>query len=263
MRTLQESCSITQNTILNALDGLTEKDLIKVSDRGSVTQANEYRVIIPRASKTEAQGASKIDARRAVKTDATKQSIKKNNTTTYVIDCKPLISIGLTETHLKRIFEKGHLSQEQIQNSIEAFAFDLRKSQKVKSIKSSPISYFLGILLKGPYLPSAEFKKQAGSQVADEKMIGPSAEEIKSTQGLERRREILKKIVDREFQKWQSRLEQGQLQKIVLPIAQRSPHLTDIVLREHFEKTVLKISVSSLDEEGLKNLFADITKIMV
>jgi hypothetical protein len=51
------------------------------------------------------------------------------------------------------------LTHEMIQESIDAFAFDLRENQKEKFLKTAPLNYFMGILRRGiPYTPPANYK---------------------------------------------------------------------------------------------------------
>ena len=65
------------------------------------------------------------------------------------LDIEPLVSIGFTDTHLSQIASQDKLTAEVTQDSIYAFAFDLQKNDKAKSIKGDPINFFMGILRKG------------------------------------------------------------------------------------------------------------------
>jgi len=65
------------------------------------------------------------------------------------MDIEPLVSIGFTKTHLSQISSQNKLSPQIVQDSIYAFAFDLKENGKAKSIKADPINFFMGILRNG------------------------------------------------------------------------------------------------------------------
>lgn len=80
------------------------------------------------------------------------------NTTTTDIDIEPLDEIGFTIDHLNQILLQFKLPPKIIQDSIYAFAFDLKENEKKKKIKNDPISFFMGILRKqGGYLPPGNY----------------------------------------------------------------------------------------------------------
>jgi hypothetical protein len=66
-------------------------------------------------------------------------------------DLASLFDIGFTQNHVNQIVKLGKLTSEQIQESIEHFAFDLEHNDKAKTFKSSPLDVFMGILRKGNY----------------------------------------------------------------------------------------------------------------
>ncbi len=75
------------------------------------------------------------------------------------IDIEPLSNIGFTKTHLTQIASQNKLPELSVQNSIYAFAFDLQKNNKAKSIKDDPINFFMGILRNGkPYTPPSNYE---------------------------------------------------------------------------------------------------------
>ena len=115
------------------------------------------------------------------------------------IDIEPLSSIGFTQTHLMQIASQNKLQVLSVQNSIYAFAFDLQKNDKAKSIKGDPINFFMGILRNGkPYAPPSNYES-------------PQDEAIRIY--LEKMREIEQKRVEAEkeainlaFNDWFSKL---------------------------------------------------------
>ena len=61
------------------------------------------------------------------------------------------MNIGLTENHINQLTKQGKLTPEQIQESINHFAFDLSHNDKAKTFKFAPLEVFMGILRKGSY----------------------------------------------------------------------------------------------------------------
>lgn len=64
------------------------------------------------------------------------------------IDFSLLSPIGFSMNHLTQIFQKSGLPLDAVQDSINAFAFDLFQNGKEKSV-STPLKMFMGILVKG------------------------------------------------------------------------------------------------------------------
>jgi hypothetical protein len=77
-----------------------------------------------------------------------------------LIDIEPLEGIGFMHQHIDHIKSVSGLSDDVIQQSIYAFAFDLDTNNKADKIKSgTPLNYFVGTLRKGkPYLPPANYE---------------------------------------------------------------------------------------------------------
>ena len=76
------------------------------------------------------------------------------------IDIEPLEDFGFKERHLNQIKKDSGLTDEMIQESIYAYAFDLKENEKDKKIKGGdPLKYFMGILLKGrTYNPPSNYE---------------------------------------------------------------------------------------------------------
>lgn len=65
----------------------------------------------------------------------------------------------LTENHLTQLYKKGLFSSRDVQESINAFAFDLEHNNKSNSIKGDQISYFMGTMRRnGGYLPPSNYE---------------------------------------------------------------------------------------------------------
>ena len=75
------------------------------------------------------------------------------------IDISVLSSIKFTKEHLFQIYKIGKFNADNIQEFINAFAFDLAGNKKAEQFKSGPLNFFMGILRKGsPYLPSENYE---------------------------------------------------------------------------------------------------------
>ena len=57
----------------------------------------------------------------------------------------------MTQNHVNQILKLGKLTLEQVQESIEHFAFDLEHNDKAKTFKFSPVDVFMGMMRKGAY----------------------------------------------------------------------------------------------------------------
>ena len=77
------------------------------------------------------------------------------------IDFSLLTDIGFKEIHISQLLEKGDLTPEEVQESIFAFAYDLKHNPSLLRIKTTPLNLFLGILKRGcPYFPSKEYESE-------------------------------------------------------------------------------------------------------
>lgn len=86
-------------------------------------------------------------------TTTTEQMVDKNFPPDWQsINFIPLEGIGFGKSHLLQIYKFGQLSPEMVQDSINAFAFDLDVNNKGAKIKAAPLYFFMGILRNGmPY----------------------------------------------------------------------------------------------------------------
>ena len=74
------------------------------------------------------------------------------------IDTSPLTVIHFGRHQLVQLLRLGMLTVEQVQESINGFAFDLEVNGKSKEINGAALNYFMGILRKGPYAPPANYE---------------------------------------------------------------------------------------------------------
>lgn len=74
-------------------------------------------------------------------------------------DFSSLEDIGFGKPHLLQIQKKGLINFQTAQESAYAFAFDLKRNQKAKSLNKTPLEFFMGILSKGtPYAPPENYE---------------------------------------------------------------------------------------------------------
>tara|TARA_Y100001935_G_C17303700_1_gene510884 strand:- start:428 stop:2203 length:1776 start_codon:yes stop_codon:yes gene_type:complete len=111
------------------------------------------------------------------------------------IDITPLASIGFTNNHLSQIFTKNELTPKQVQDSINAFAFDLNENQRGEKIKTSPLNLFMGILKGGSeYHPPKNF-------VSEEDRILKEQVEAEREK-FEKRQQMQSELKEIKYQNW-------------------------------------------------------------
>lgn len=155
------------------------------------------------------------------------------------IDIEPLSTIGFTQTHLSQIASQNKLQPQIVQESINAFAFDLIQNNRAKTIKGDPINFFMGILRNGkPYAPPSNYE---------------SPEDKAMRIYLERMREIERKRTEGEkeafnlaFNDWFLKLSPEQKREF-LPLQMRrnvnleTSKLLENTAKRHFEKEIWEL----------------------
>ncbi len=106
------------------------------------------------------------------------------------VDIEALSSIGFSKHHLIQIARQELLTTDLVQDSINAFAFDLKTNGKEKGI-NSPINFFMGILRKGmPYTPPDNY-------------VSPREAAIRKILEIRKKEEeSAKELKELEFRKW-------------------------------------------------------------
>jgi len=106
------------------------------------------------------------------------------------VDIEALSSIGFSKHHLIQIARQELLTPDLVQDSISAFAFDLKTNGKEKGI-NSPINFFMGILRKGmPYTPPDNY-------------VSPKDTAIRKILEIRKKEEeSAKELKELEFRKW-------------------------------------------------------------
>jgi hypothetical protein len=124
------------------------------------------------------------------------------------IDIEPLSMIGFAKIHLNQIASQNILSPQIIQDSIYAFAFDLQKNDKLKTIKGDPINFFMGIIRNGkPYVPPSNYESP------QDKAMRLYAEKMKEIE--QKRSSIEKEAINLAFNEWFPRLTDSQKRELL------------------------------------------------
>ena len=147
------------------------------------------------------------------------------------LDTSPLVEIGFTQTHLMQLAKHAKLSAEEVQDSIHFFAFDLKRNDKAKTLRTSPLNAFMGILRKGePYNPPENYES-----TADE--TRRKIREFKERKERNRQAEELR-IFELEFLEWRRGLAPNELIRLAPEWAQKPGQIQDNALKSHFETNV-------------------------
>lgn len=145
------------------------------------------------------------------------------------VDGSPLAAIGFTQTHLMQIVRQAKLKPDEVQDSIEFFAFDLKRNGLKPN--GPPLNFFMGILRKGiPYAPPDNY--ESPSDEARRKTM-----EFKARKEQERETQI-KQLIEFEFSEWRRGVSSEQLATLLPEYAKRPGPIQDSALRAHFEKNV-------------------------
>lgn len=124
------------------------------------------------------------------------------------IDIEPLKEIGFQKYHLEQIKNHGGLTIEEVQESINAFAFDLKTNNIENKLKGPPINYFMGIMRKrAPYIPPANYED------LQTQTLRLYLERKKSEQKIKENLE--KEIFSLAYKDWESTLTEEEVSKII------------------------------------------------
>ncbi|MGK5088274.1 hypothetical protein WDW86_12010 [Bdellovibrionota bacterium FG-2] len=147
------------------------------------------------------------------------------------VDCAPLSDIGFTQTHLVQIIRQKLLTPEVVQQSIYAFAFDLRVNGKAKEVRGAPLNYFMGTLRKGIEYAPPENYETPQAEARRKRLEYLQREEF-------RRQEQEQKIISLEFSAWRRELSESEIINILPEFARKPGPIQDSALKMHFENEV-------------------------
>lgn len=207
--TMEDLQSITHTSRLminTSIKRLVDKQLI-IREKGKPGRGGYYRFSIQQTllDAAEAQYATELNNTENNSDDFTvhSPSVSTNgiNVNRYLpeewlaIDFSALTEIGFNQSHLCQLYKESKLTPEVVQESIDHFVFDLQYNNKKMNIKTSPISYFMGIL------------KRIGFYNPPENYISPQETALnalleKKKQQKEEREKKLKALTDIYFEEW-------------------------------------------------------------
>lgn len=163
-----------------------------------------------------------------LKTTTTSESIISDNWKS--VDIEPLRGINFTEAHLKQLISQQKLSPEQVQASINAFAFDLNENARAKKITQDAVSFFMGILRKGNlYIPPSNYESP------DDKAMRLYSERMREIEKARSAQE--QKVVEYAFVEWSETMPDQEKNKIAAPLPSGSNGFI-ACLKEFFLKNI-------------------------
>ncbi len=206
----------------------------------------------------------RTELRTSVPSSSSGSSINNNTTTTRdefqtkqtlpeewsSIDIEPLTEIGFSATHLWQLAQQNKLNPEMVQDSIHAFAFDLRRNNRGSSIrKGSPLNFFMGILRNGqPYTPPENYESP------QEEALRKYYEHKKAEEA--NRVKIEQELMEIAFNDWFSALDEQSIVSIV-PAMYRDKSNDHIAkrsfLKEHFKNYEWPIKRGEILKIGTNN----------
>jgi len=147
------------------------------------------------------------------------------------IEVSPLADVGFMQAHLIQVIRQGKLTATEVQDSIDFFAFDLKRNGKGKEIKGPPLNFFMGILRKGlPYAPPENYESPANEARRKHR------EFLEKKEG--ERQATEQRIFALEFAEWKRGLTVDELARLVPDFARRPGPIQDSALKSHFESQV-------------------------
>ncbi len=203
------------------------------------------------------QTGNKVEAQPATEpaTRLSSSSIYNNKTTTIElpkewieIDISSLEDIGFSQNHLIQLFKIETFTTQSVEDSIEYFAFDLKNNNKLREIKTNPLSYFMGIL------------KRSGVYTAPENYESPRDRAMRlylaKQKEIKQKRETMEnELFDLAFSDWEVKLGEEERSHIipeeVKKMKFRGASLS--ALKEYFRESMwpeerMKIGVKNLKE---------------
>ena len=141
--------------------------------------------------------------------------------------------IGFSKAHIEQLKNAG-LKNEMIQQSIDAFAFDLEHNGVREKIKTQPLNYFMGILRGGiPYAFPANYQ--------DQKAVAMKAYLDGVLRVKEERQKLEEEIFESEFMEWKIQLTEDEVANIIPEKRYREYPIRDSFLKDHFKQKVWRL----------------------
>ncbi len=174
------------------------------------------------------------------------------------VNCAPLAEYGFGESQLSQIVRDKLLTPEMVQDSIFAFAFDLRENGKAKELRGAPLNYFMGTLRKGlAYArpPNYETPQEAARR-----------KRLEILQREESRRQAEEQqLLELEFSNWKRGGAAAEIVAQLPDYARRPGPVQDSSLKTHFVENVwpeLQASQSDVDPSEREKIRATIEQVV-
>lgn len=193
-KTIAARCNTQIDTVAIAIEAMRSCDLLQITENGGIylpevvgmlekvsdwaIEKREYRA---RMKSGHSPKIVQKQIGRCPDTPSSSSYLKQNNdktTTTEksnydetkIIIPELLATEGISRNDINRLEKKGVLTDEEIQNSLYDFAFDLTNIGFKKKIKSTPKNYFMAILEKSntSYKSLLKFKKEQTKKLQNE-----------------------------------------------------------------------------------------------
>ena len=153
------------------------------------------------------------------------------------IDITGLETIKFTKGHLKQLYEKSKLPKEIIEDSLNAFAFDLNENKLIETIRT-PLKMIMGLLIKGqPYNPPDNYES------SKDRALRLYHERKRREADDRQRREG--ELIEIEYQSWTISLSKDEKEsflsdgyKKMKPESKMAKEVMNADLKSHFMETV-------------------------
>jgi hypothetical protein len=147
------------------------------------------------------------------------------------IDISNLEFIGFSKSHLNQLQKRSELTPEIIQDSINAFAFDLIHNGVGDKLKTHPLNYLMGVLRANqPYA--------APSNYQDPKVLAMREYLERKKQQREEQKRVEEEIFQFDFEDWQINLSEEDIAAIIPEARYREYPMKEGFLKTHFRKNV-------------------------
>ncbi|MGK5088712.1 hypothetical protein WDW86_14230 [Bdellovibrionota bacterium FG-2] len=162
------------------------------------------------------------------------------------VNCVPLADYGFGEAQLSQIVRDKLLTPEMVQDSIYAFAFDLRENTKAKELRGAPLNYFMGTLRKG-FAYARPPNYETPQEAARRKRLELLQREESQRQAEEQQ------ILELEFSIWKRGQSVTEIVAQLPEHARRPGPVQDSALKNYFEEYVwperqtISLGLSTLD----------------
>ena len=165
------------------------------------------------------QIVNNLETNRRANVSSSSSSIYNKTTTTeleeinandFTINIAPLSNIGLTQGHIVQLTKQQKLTFEQIQDSINYFAFDLARNEKAKTLRKDALNFFMGILRQGlPYTPPNNYESPEAEAMRLHLESKVKAKKINE--------QLEKEFKESLWQEWRETLSEQELMEFYIP----------------------------------------------